>query len=236
MHNKDSAKTNCGSSDENELIDEYDLFYGDGAIDQPDEEIQKIPGPLSRRPSLRSTIPFFVISIFFVLFTFASKDNEIYNYLWASRETVYSKHEYWRLFTAIFTHSGGIHLLSNIPLFFFFGLFLYEYFGFMMFPVLSIMIGFTANALTLYFYTDNVRLIGASGMVYGMVSLWLILYIYYDSDHSIPLRIFRSVGFTLIIMFPTAYDPEISYMAHATGFFLGILAALIVLPFIKVKE
>jgi len=216
-------------------IDEYELYYGENAVKETDEVRPGKPGPLSRRPSFSSAIPFFVFSIIFLICTFMFNNSKYSEYLWVSRETVFLKHEYWRLLTAIFTHADIVHLLSNIPLFFFFGLFLYEYFGFILFPVLSLIIGVSANAVTIYFYPETVRLVGASGMVYGMVSLWLILYIYHDTDHTIPIRIFRSTGFTLIILFPTTYDPETSYMVHAAGFFIGILSALMVLPFVSVR-
>lgn len=216
-------------------FDEYELYYGENAVIEPDIKQEKPPGPLSRRPSLSSAVPFMILSILFLICTYMFNKGIYSDYLWASRETVFLNHEYWRLLTAIFTHSDIVHLLSNIPLFFFFGLFLYEYFGFILFPILSLLTGISANAVTLYFYPETVRIVGASGMVYGMVSLWLILYIYHDTDHTVPLRIFRSIAFTLIVMFPTTYDPDTSYMVHAAGFVIGILCAVAVLPFISVK-
>lgn len=235
MNKKDSpgGKDNPGHPEKE--FDEYELYYGENAVIEPEINQVKLPGPLSRRPSLSSAVPFLVLSILFFLCTFMFNRGIYSDHLWASRETVFFKHEYWRLLTAIFTHSDIVHLLSNIPLFFFFGLFLYEYFGFMLFPVLSLLTGIAANTVTLYFYPDTVRLVGASGMVYGMVPLWLVLYIYHDTDHTVPLRIFRSIAFALIMMFPSTYDPDTSYMAHAAGFVIGILCAVAVLPFARVK-
>lgn len=80
------------------------------------------------------------------------------------------------------------------------------------------------------------RLVGASGMIYGMAALWLVLYIYHDTDRSMKMRIFRAAGFTLIVLFPETYNPSTSYMAHAAGFTLGIISALLILPFAKVKN
>lgn len=218
-----------------EDIDEFELYYGEHAVAEIHETKPKTPGPLSRRPSFNSAMPFFTASILFMLFTYMINNSAYADYLWASRGTVFGKHEYWRLLTALFTHADAVHLLSNLPLFFFFSLFLFEYFGFLLFPVISFLIGIIANAVAIYFYPDSVRLVGASGMVYGMVSLWLILYIYHDTDHTIPMRIFRSIGFTLIVLFPTTYNPTTSYLVHAVGFGIGILCAIAVLPFAKVK-
>ena len=223
------------SQEEDREIDEYELYFGESAVSEPVEVKEERPGPLSRRPSFSSAIPFLVFSILFLLCTFPLNHYYFPDNLWASREAVFSRHEYWRLVTAIFTHADTVHLLSNMPLFCFFGLFLYEYFGFMLFPVVSLFVGVCANAVTLYFYNDTVRIVGASGMVYGMVSLWLVLYIHHDTGHTVPVRIFRSAGFTLIILFPTTYNPATSYLVHAAGFFIGILCALMILPFSRVK-
>ncbi len=217
------------------VIDEYDLYYGENAVIELVYVKPDLPGPLSRRPSFSSAIPLFAVSILFVLCTFTFSSSSFSDYLWASRETVLTRHEYWRLFTALFTHADLLHLLSNLPLFFFFGIFIFEYFGFIVFPVISFFTGVSANIVTLYFYPDTVRLVGASGMVYGMASLWLVLYIYFDTARTIPMRIFRSIGFALIILFPATYEHSTSYLAHAAGFVIGILCGVMILPFIKVK-
>jgi len=240
MHNG-SDKTGENSSqeidqDNGREIDEYELYFGESATVEPAADNPADPGPLSRRPLFSSAIPFLVFSILFLLCTFPLNNFFFPGSLWASREAVFTKHEYWRLVTAIFTHADTVHLLSNMPLFCFFGLFLYEYFGFMLFPALSLFVGICANAVTLYFYPDTLRIIGASGMVYGMVSLWLVLYIYHDTGHTVPVRIFRSAGFALMVMFPTTYNPATSYFVHAAGFLIGILSALMILPFTRVKE
>ncbi len=133
-------------------------------------------------------------------------------------------------------HSDVLHLMSNLPLLILFGTFLYEYFDFIAFPVIPLIIGSASNAFTVYFYPATVHLLGASGMIYGMVSLWLVLYIYHDTDHSIMMRIFRATGFALIMLFPETYNPSTSYLAHAGGFIIGIMCALLLLPFLKVRK
>ncbi|HPS59400.1 MAG TPA: rhomboid family intramembrane serine protease, partial [Spirochaetota bacterium] len=216
-------------------IDEYDLYYGNEAVREQDKP-RRERGPLSRRPSVNSIIPAILFSFLFPACTFLFNNSALADSLWASGETVFTRHEYWRLVTSLFTHSGPVHLMSNLPFFIFFGLVLYEYFGLILFPVLPLVIGISANVITLFFYPETTRLIGASGMIYGMVSLWLILYISHDTGKTMPARIFRSAGFTLAVMFPEAYYPSTSYLAHAAGFICGILCGLAVLPFARVKN
>lgn len=228
-------KYSQSDAEEGRDIDEYDLYFGESAVTEQAEEKPKQPGPLSRRPSFASSIPALVLAIIFLLCTFPLNNYFFPGSLWASRDAVFVKHQYWRLLVAVFTHADAVHLLSNMPLFFFFGLFLYDYFGFLVFPLVSLAIGVSANAVTLYFYPGAVRLVGASGMLYGMVSLWLVLYIYHDTGHTIPVRIFRAAGFTLIVLFPSTYNPSTSYLAHAAGFLIGIFSALAILPFTRVR-
>lgn len=215
-------------------IDEYDLYYGESDHGQ-DQIPHREPGPLSRRPSFNSLVPPVAVSFLFLACTFLFNNSTNADYLWASGETVFQAHEFWRLVTALFTHSGPLHLASNLPYFILFGMVLYEYFGPVFFPSLPLLIGTCANIVTLFFYDGTTRLIGASGMIYGMVSLWLVLYIYCDTGRTMRGRIFMSAGFTLAVMFPEAYYPSTSYLAHAAGFVCGILCGAAALPFAKVK-
>jgi len=219
----------------NNSVDEYELYYGANETQDEIDRKERFSGPLSRRPSFISSYPALLISIIILFFSRIMTNSSYADIMWSSYETVYVKHEFWRLVTAIFTHVDSIHLLSNLPLLILFGWFLFEYFGFFVFPLMSLLIGILTNMVTLYFYADSTRLIGASGMIYGMTSLWLVLYIFRDTDHSLKMRIFRATGFALIMLFPETYNPTTSYMAHASGFVIGIITGLLLLPFIKVR-
>jgi len=217
-------------------IDEYELYYGGNELRGTEETREKKAGPLSRRPSFASAIPALSLSAIFIICTYMPESHPFYDQLWASREAVFSRHEYWRLITAILMHADSVHLLSNMPLFILFGLLLHEYFGFILFPALSLAAGVCANIITLYFYPDSVRLVGSSGMIYAMAALWLVMFICHDTGHTTGIRIFRATGFALIVLFPETYNPSTSYMAHAAGFAAGIIFALAALPLVKVKN
>lgn len=151
------------------------------------------------------------------------------DFLWASGEAVFERHQYWRLFTALFTHADLGHLLSNLPLFIAFGWFLRTYFGFLAFPIAAFVVGALANLATLYFYPPTTRLIGASGVVYGLLGLWLTFYMRYEVAYSFRMRLFRVAGFSMIFLLPTTYSPTTSYLAHGFGFLFGILFALVLI-------
>ncbi|MFC1669696.1 rhomboid family intramembrane serine protease [Spirochaetota bacterium] len=236
-------------NDENDSLDKYiqdeyarlrdfkdNRERGYDNYDEEEEEIVKPKGPLSKFPSTKFTMPVVISYFIFVTATLAYNKLPIGSKLWASGEAVFGKHEYWRALTSVFTHADFSHLLSNTPLFFIFGWFLRAYFGVIIFPLASFLVGIACTLVTISVYEPHIRLLGASGMVYGMVALWLAFYVRYDIDHSVPMRIFRAVGFSLILLFPTVFDPRVSYLAHAVGFGVGLVFAILLAPLVEAKE
>ncbi|HEY7161555.1 MAG TPA: rhomboid family intramembrane serine protease, partial [Acidobacteriota bacterium] len=69
-------------------------------------------------------------------------------------------------------------------------------------------------------------LVGASGVVYCMAGFWLTLFVLIERRYSIANRLMRSIGFFLIVFVPSTFEPTVSYRAHAIGFVLGILSAI----------
>lgn len=213
--------------DENEYIPDPEDFR---------EEPAPPPGPLMHLPSFRHAVPAMLVFIIFYLATVAYLRYPEGDYLWLSGESLLNRHEYWRIFTSILTHADLNHLMSNALIFLVFGWMLKAYFGLIAFPALSFAAGMTANMVTVLLYPPEIRLLGASGMAYGMVALWLVFYIRHDTDHTVPVRIFRAIGFSLIMLFPTTFDPHVSYLAHAIGFCSGLLLGALVLPVISARD
>ncbi len=213
-------------------------FEDDGYPDPEDfkEEPESPPGPLARFPLPRHAIPALVIFMIFYLATAVYNRSVAGQYLWLSGDSVFKHHEYWRLLTSLCAHSDLRHLLSNALIFLVFGWMLKAYFGLIVFPAASILIGLLTNLVTIAAYDPAVKLLGASGMAYGMVALWLVFYVHHDVDHTVPMRLFRAIGFSLVMMFPTTFDPHVSYLAHAVGFAIGLVLGLCLLPFVSARE
>jgi membrane associated rhomboid family serine protease len=156
--------------------------------------------------------------------------------MFVSGERVFELGEHWRLVGALFMHADWVHLLSNVPLFLFFGWLLRAYFGYLAFPFLAFVIGAGANLITIYFYHATSRLMGASGMVYGMIALWLVLYVSHDEDDSLGKKLLRASAFASLMLLPRTYEQSTSYLAHGSGFMLGLICGFCCLPFLKVIE
>ncbi len=141
----------------------------------------------------------------------------------ATREEVFAKGEFWRLWTTVFAHADLGHLLSNSLMFFILGYLLNGYFGALVFPLTALVMGGVTNAIALLTYAPDVRLVGASGVVSWMGGAWLALYFALNTKISVTGRALRSFGVALMLFAPAeAFDPKISYRTHMIGFLLGV--------------
>lgn len=142
----------------------------------------------------------------------------------ASGESIFAHREFWRAWTAIFVHGDGGHLLSNSLFLLIFGALLYGSFGSWVYPTAAIFFGGLVNLATVAMMEPQVRLIGASGVVYWMGGAWLALYLGIHRTRPFGPRLLRATGVAAALFLPTeAFNPSVSYPAHAFGFLFGIL-------------
>lgn len=106
------------------------------------------------------------------------------------------------------------------------GYFVGGYFGFIVFPFITTILAAAVNAISLLTYEPNVVLLGASGLVYLLAGLWFTMFVLVESHRPISARLIRAIGVALVILFPTTFEPEVSYRTHAIGFVVGILFAV----------
>jgi rhomboid protease GluP len=145
----------------------------------------------------------------------------------ATSEGVLKKREYWRLLTAVAVHADPVHVLSNAILLAFFTYLLFGYFGFWVFPVMSLVMAGLTNYISLLTYPPEVSLIGASGLVYWMAGFWLSMYLLVERSVSPGKRVLRVICLALLVLLPSTFQANVSYRTHAIGLGLGIVSALV---------
>jgi rhomboid protease GluP len=179
---------------------------------------------LSRKPSRENAVIGFigVGLLTLVSLLFWSDIFLLSPYLTATSQQVFTEKEYWRLFTSLGAHANIQHLLSNSLGFFIFSYLLYDYFGSLVFPVAAVLLGALTSGISLYTYDPNVSLIGASGVVYLMVGIWLVLYALIERRLSVSARVLRLVGFALTVLMPSTFEKAISYRTHLIGLAIGL--------------
>ena len=182
---------------------------------------------LSQKPREESLL-IALLSVMVLLFVslLCWRNPSLLDLLAASRHQVVGEQEYWRLLTTTAVHADLTHFLSNAILFALFTFLLYGYFGFWVFPVAVAALGSLTNYLSLLTYSENVQLIGASGLVYLMAGFWLTTYVLVERTHPLKRRVLVAMGIALIVLVPSNLSPRVSYRTHAIGCGVGIVVAL----------
>lgn len=141
----------------------------------------------------------------------------------ASFHDVFIQHEYYRLFTAVFAHASWDHVLGNAIFFVPFAALLTNYFGLIVFPLLTLVAGALINLCVVMIYPPEASVLGVSGVIYFMVAFWLVLYIGIERGLTLRQKIIRTLGLALVEFMPEKFDSNISYLSHGLGFTLGII-------------
>ncbi len=150
-----------------------------------------------------------------------------------SAHSLFSEGRFDKLFLSMMSHGDGAHLLSNLLGFVGFGYLLKRHFGTLAFPIMPALAGVVTTILTLMTMPTHTGLIGSSGIVFAMVGLYVSLYFSLETRHSAAHKLVRVSGFLLVLFFPSEYSQTTSYMAHGIGFGVGILSALVALPYVS---
>jgi rhomboid protease GluP len=191
---------------------------------------------LSRAPTKNSAaVSLFAIAVIF-LFSLVYWGNsfDLADDLIIDRDRVFDLHQYWRLFTGMLIHADVNHYLSNALGLFLFGYLLYGYFGFVIYPFSVTVLGTIVNWISIATYPPGARLLGASGLVYLMAGFWLTMFVTTERRYSIFQRFARSIGFGLLLLLSSSFDPSVSYRTHYIGFITGVIFGAVY--FFRIRE
>lgn len=148
------------------------------------------------------------------------------------------KYQEWRVVTSFFLHSGLAHLISNSVSLLIVGYLLEHLIGPRKFLSIYFLIGITAS-LTSLWWNDFMVSIGASGAIFGLYGVLIVLL----STKAIKMKnklglligviLFTTYnlinGFTDVIVENTVIDNAV----HIGGFVSGVLIGLIIYPSIR---
>lgn len=200
--------------------------WAEGVLIKPTERI--IETYLSRRPSFMGfMLPLAVLMLAAIVSKIYWDDLAGASWLPATGAQVFVQQEVWRLWTTIFVHGDLQHLLSNAYMLGILSFFVYSYFGFWVYPIYSFLGAGLVNAWALTTYPPEVRLVGASGLVYLLAGFWLMMFLLIERRLSFGGRLLRVLGVGLLILFPTSFEPQVSYRTHAMGLIVGVVFAVI---------
>lgn len=137
--------------------------------------------------------------------------------------------QYWRLFTAMFLHSGIRHLLNNMILLYVLGIALEPQLGRIKYTILYLGCGLIGNLVSYEYYLsqgDATVSIGASGAIYAVMGalIWVVIRNKGRvAGYSIQ-QMLLLLAFSLYFGFTSA---GVANSAHVAGLISGFLAAIL---------
>lgn len=162
----------------------------------------------------------FFLGTFWTSISFGSFFEEFF---WANGVLTFQQNEYWRLFTAIFSHKDFGHLAGNAFLLLPLTYLMLAYFPFFYF--LSFFLAALTNLLTLQFYPSHVFLLGSSGWVFVLGGAWLSFFLWIDHRERWPRRWGSALFLGMMLFVPDQIQSDVSYLSHFFGFVLGAVGS-----------
>lgn len=147
--------------------------------------------------------------------------------LTATPYQVFEQHQYYRLWTSLFVHADGSHLLSNLVFLIPFAYLLSAYFGSVLWPIATLVAGGLINWTVLHTLPADMALVGISGIDNWLGAVWLTLFYLIDRRESRRRRFAVVLFITFVLFVPDTYKPEVSYLSHLVGYILGVFSAFL---------
>jgi len=137
--------------------------------------------------------------------------------------------EWWRLLTAIFIHSGVIHLFINLLIQLRIGRQLEISYGVLRVAPIYLLCGFFGNICSAIFLPSNIE-VGANGALFGFLGVLLTDLLQNWKSLQNPGRNLILLLIVIIIALAIGLLPGIDDFCHIGGFIMGILTGFIFIP------
>jgi rhomboid protease GluP len=138
--------------------------------------------------------------------------------------------QWWRLLTAVFLHSGLMHLTMNMAGLLCTGPTVERVYGSRRFLMLYLGAGLTGSALSLHFSAQHGTAVGASGAVFGVAGALLVAALRHRRFLPTMLSFYTLAGIGLLLldgMLRGFGSGRVDNAAHVGGLLAGCLLALI---------
>ena len=133
------------------------------------------------------------------------------------------------LITSIFMHGSLEHLLSNLLVLIFFGLAVESELGWKRTLAIFLLGAFAGDVLSLLVYAPSEIAVGASAGIFALIGAGLLLPIDVPFQTIAPMPLaFLGLGYAAynVYGFAVNADPQVSYIAHFGGLFVGLAFGL----------
>ncbi|AMV70084.1 rhomboid family intramembrane serine protease [Pediococcus damnosus] len=136
--------------------------------------------------------------------------------------------EWWRLISAMFIHIGITHIVLNMVTLYFIGLQIEKLFGHFRFLIIYFVAGIFGNLVSLLFGNPLALSAGASGAIFGLFGVWLMLGESFRQNPYIR-SMARQLGlFVILALVSSLMESGIDVYAHVGGILAGFLVGYLV--------
>lgn len=138
----------------------------------------------------------------------------------------------WTLITSIFLHGGPAHLILNCVALFFFGRALENEISTSTYLTIFFLGGIVGNLASLFTYSANEIVIGASGAVFALVGTGILIapldFVIYPAPIPLPLALVGiALAFSEVLAFLSGIGGNIAHISHIGGLVIGLGFGLI---------
>ena len=147
---------------------------------------------------------------------------------WGSNVSSLTLHgQPWRLFTSLFVHGGMTHLLLNMFSLWLLGLMLEQRVGPWRLLAVYLASGVAASLATVWYHTGGINSTGASGAIFGLYGLMLVLLLSKKMvlDKSDRRAMLGLVLYLVLSNLVSGLTGNIDNIAHVGGLLMGLLVA-----------
>ena len=175
-----------------------------------------------RDPRSISLTPLWVlIAVNILLFIATSIRPEAANSLAVSRSTITSQP--WTIVSAMFTHANIFHIVFNMLALYFYGMYVLALVGEARFFIVYFLGGIIGNALFLLLSGPYAAAVGASGAVFALGGLLVVL-VPRMKVMIFPIPVQIDLWIAIIIFAVISLSPGVAWQAHFGGLATGLAA------------
>ncbi|RYY41035.1 MAG: rhomboid family intramembrane serine protease [Chitinophagaceae bacterium] len=136
--------------------------------------------------------------------------------------------QWWRLITCYFLHAGVFHLLLNMITLLQVGVYLEPIIGRWRLLMLYFVSGLGASIASLYFHSEPVVIVGASGAVFGFFGCFIVLLLSKVLPPTWRKSLLLTMGVLVVLNLLNGLKEGIDNAAHIGGLLTGAAAGLLI--------
>jgi rhomboid protease GluP len=195
--------------------------------DRDEDEVEKVMHLSSNPPVITYGIMVINVLVFIVMVIagvglFEPSESLVH---WGGNYKPYTVNgDWWRLISCVFVHAGIVHVAFNLYALYMVGIFLEPMLGKTRYIAAYLSTGVLASVASLWWHTDPVVSIGASGAIFGLYGVFLPLLFSKLIPEQIRKSLLQSIG--IFVLFNLVYGftkPGIDNSAHIGGLLSGMV-------------